>query len=653
MPLAHYVGQYLDTAIRGFGKRKWLGRVTAARGNYLYISWEDGSETKTRSEKFVRESIAADQTNTSRLFQVSLRRQKEVDTSPPPLSVRAERARKRTEKQPPRKGKNVGESAPSRHAKAQRVQKTVSRKRGNASSSGSSGFCSKRFRTVPQQAQAGPAPKSLSAEAANKLGMKLWRACKTRQKAQVKSMIAKGASVNWQNRSGRAPLHVASEFANLKIVMLLIEMKANLNITDKKGETPLFSASRARKDDIAHELVWSLCDITIRNKEGQTAAEATKRPTIFRSIPEYLTSVALREQAEVRADPSRKDVLRKEYRARAQRDKNIWMLYDASREGRCSIVKRLIKAGTPGDIQLRCGKTAVHWAAESRSHEIIRVLVESNANINTVDQNGETPLFFAARNADCEVARELVWGLCDITIRNKEGKTAADVVKEHFMSWRNLEPYLRVEAPREQAEIRADPSRKEDLRQEEIQWQLGRELNLFCETSSSGRSTKLAEYVIARGAPVNWCKNRRGNVTPLHGASKHGNLNHVLLLIKSKANLNSASKWEKVTPLIQAARYNHLAVVRALVEAGAELTKSDTSGRTPACVALQRGHHTVFDYLVNVAPVIRFHPSTHDESGQLYNVQGRATRAIDRDIVQPGRLPTGPVSIIKEFAMTI
>lgn len=75
MSLSDYVGQYLHTPFPGFGKRKWRGCVTKAHGAHLYICWEDGTETKTRNEKFVREGVAADQVATRRLLRAALKRQ--------------------------------------------------------------------------------------------------------------------------------------------------------------------------------------------------------------------------------------------------------------------------------------------------------------------------------------------------------------------------------------------------------------------------------------------------------------------------------------------------------------------------------------------------------------------------------------------------
>ena len=49
------------------------------------------------------------------------------------------------------------------------------------------------------------------------------------------------------------------------------------------------------------------------------------------------------------------------------------------------------------------------------------------------------------------IARELAWSLCDLKIRNEEGKTAADVAKEKGRH--ALAEYLTNQAPREQVRL--------------------------------------------------------------------------------------------------------------------------------------------------------------------------------------------------------
>ena len=109
----------------------------------------------------------------------------------------------------------------------------------------------------------------------------------------------------------------------------------------------------------------------------------------------------------------------------------------------------------------------------------------------------------------------------------------------------------------------------------------------------------------------------------------------VMLLVDHKANLNIKTKW-KNTPLICATFHNRLAIVRALVEAGADTTMRDFKNRTAAEGAKIHGYDAIAEYLTNKAQQIRFHQSSRRENGQLNCVKGRSLRALERDLKETG-----------------
>ena len=69
-----------------------------------------------------------------------------------------------------------------------------------------------------------------------------------------------------------------------------------------------------------------------------------------------------------------------------------------------------------------------------------------------------------------------------------------------------------------------------------------------------------------------------------------------MLLLENKCNLNVTDKWGN-TPLIYAARNNKMDTVRALVEAGCDITIRGDKNKTAAEWAKQRGHHAIAEYL--------------------------------------------------------
>lgn len=127
-------------------------------------------------------------------------------------------------------------------------------------------------------------------------------------------------------------------------------------------------------------------------------------------------------------------------------------------------------------------------------------------------------------------------------------------------------------------------------------------------------------------APIDW-QNQIG-MTSLHYASVAGNTDIATLFIESKANINIASNAGN-TPLILAARYNRMDIVRALIDAGADITIRDRQNLTAVKRAKAKGNYAIVEYLDHT---IRFHSSAQDRNGRLCRIKGRSLRAIERDL---------------------
>ena len=84
----------------------------------------------------------------------------------------------------------------------------------------------------------------------------------------------------------------------------------------------------------------------------------------------------------------------------------------------------------------------------------------------------------------------------------------------------------------------------------------------------------------------------------LNAAADEGNLERVMRLVDQGVDKNRRSKTGKTTSLGIAAKKSHLAVVKYLVEQGADMEKADRGGCTPLMNASLRGHFEVVSYLL-------------------------------------------------------
>lgn len=85
------------------------------------------------------------------------------------------------------------------------------------------------------------------------------------------------------------------------------------------------------------------------------------------------------------------------------------------------------------------------------------------------------------------------------------------------------------------------------------------------------------ELLLAHGAPVNQ-ETARG--APIHAAAVRGRLDIVEQLLAHGATVDAAVRWKSHTPVMLAARGGHLAIVRRLVEAGADTQLVNDDGDT-------------------------------------------------------------------------
>ena len=79
-------------------------------------------------------------------------------------------------------------------------------------------------------------------------------------------------------------------------------------------------------------------------------------------------------------------------------------------------------------------------------------------------------------------------------------------------------------------------------------------------------------------------------------ASAYGKTDIVRLFIERKADLNIIDDWGNV-PLTKAAENNHMEIVRALVEARADVTKRGSDDETAAQKAKDAGNDSIAEYL--------------------------------------------------------
>ena len=184
-------------------------------------------------------------------------------------------------------------------------------------------------------------------------------------------------SVNAKARNDVTPLHLAACSGNVETIKLLLNNGANINITDDDGNTALHLAAKRGRANAISVLLESGSDVNKAGRRGNTA------------------------------------------------------LHMAIQQGHTPCVQELLKHRRVNAMQRnREQNTPLQVCAYMNRQECLRVLLmyrEVSEDMNAVDRYGNTALHYAANGRRGIVNLLLSQTNCDVTIRNVDNQTAADI----------------------------------------------------------------------------------------------------------------------------------------------------------------------------------------------------------------------------------
>jgi ankyrin repeat protein len=218
--------------------------------------------------------------------------------------------------------------------------------------------------------------------------------------AIVDLLIENGADVNAVNWIKQTPLFLCQSQIYSDIIDLLIDNGANVNAIDKAGETPLFHLVLCLP--VIEQLFHRGAHVNVRNWCGQTPLHAAKR---YHSIIQFLISNGADIEA---ADNKEQTPIHKA--VQCFNFEGVMVLFEA-------------------DANLftvdEYGRSLLHSAV--MSEPMTRFLIENGANVNAVDNDGETPLYLAALS-DTLPSAMLLWEQgADLYKKDHYGDSAYDL----------------------------------------------------------------------------------------------------------------------------------------------------------------------------------------------------------------------------------
>ena len=433
------------------------------------------------------------------------------------------------------------------------------------------------------------------------------QAARSGDAAAVRALIQQRADVNAPEADGTTALHWAVRSGDAELVNALLRAGAKAGVANRYGMTPLLLAASNGQVAIVDALLKGGAAADAAGPEGETPLMLAARSGNVAAV-----NLLLEAGANVRA-------------------KEQWQgqtaLMWAAAENHPAVVRALVARGA--DVNLRSnlleppkreildfrtdkngqalqtllttfprgGLTPLLFAARQGSLEATRALIDAGADANLADPDGISPTVLAIRNGHYDVAALLAEKGADINAGDRVNRTPLYMaVDMHSLDWIQNRPAPKAEGALDSLDL----------------------VKLLLERGAK-------PDVQLSGGPPGWkgdaiaAQNTFGNVigagtTPFVRAAKNGDLAVMRLLIDKGANPNIATR-NKTTALMAlvgglgrkygadlrvsaAEEKNALEAAKLLLDLGADVNASNEAGQTSLHAAAAIGANGVVRFLV-------------------------------------------------------
>ncbi len=336
---------------------------------------------------------------------------------------------------------------------------------------------------------------------------------------EFKRILESGVDVNSvdKDKYGNTALHYAAYKNKTEIVKLLLSKGANVNAVSINKETPLHLACFYGNKEVIELLLAAGANVNAVRIDGWTPLHVAAD---IENIS--ITKLLLTAGADITIKNNEGKTAfyyAEEPELKALLDPKI-ALFKAFSTSKYKEVKRVLESGVDVNSVDEDGNTVLHYAAYNDETEIAELLLSKGANVNAVNREKETPLHMASDEGDKEIVKLLLGAGANVNAVEIDGKTPLHMAVEngHF---------------------------------------------------------EIVKLLLGAGANVN-AVSKNGTV-PLHVAVEDGSMELVKVFLAAGANVNALTK-NGHTSLHVAAENDDKEIVNLLLAAGADKTIKSKKG---------------------------------------------------------------------------
>ncbi|MBE0497431.1 MAG: ankyrin repeat domain-containing protein [Campylobacterales bacterium] len=240
-----------------------------------------------------------------------------------------------------------------------------------------------------------------------------------------------------------AALHVATRMRSVGVIKLLLDNGAQIDIaTSSAKRTALHNAAISKNKDAAEYLIKRGAKMEIPDSAGHTPLMGAT----VQADPE-MVQLLIKSGAAVDVRPSSNILLTPLVAAAANIDPFKHKDY-------ISILKTLLDNKADVNFQAGNGRTALIAAAQSSNHaqayEKAQLLVAKGANLDIVNDKGETALMLASDTGNGKLVKLLLQSGADVNVKNGAGESAVNYANRQnnqAISTTLVEKGAKTEAP--------------------------------------------------------------------------------------------------------------------------------------------------------------------------------------------------------------